>query len=271
MRLRLPAAVLAMAILALPASAAASTRVIDHLTAGQQLKEGLDKTPWPGQDAINTYDADDTDTHVTWGTVGVAGGWENDTRCARLVDELLTHAYPSWATSTWFDSQFDSTTPDTAHWAAKFVGSTSPTHIDEVGTVAALLPGDIVLIDRAAGTKPDHTAVVQEVKALPTGKTPVAGTVQYAVQVVDSTSEPHGAEINGTTGANKDWADSRRVDNADGTVTEYSGAGYGWMVLYANTLDSGKVYGWRWGVNESALNKISDGHRIVFARVTEEV
>ena len=52
-------------------------------------------------------------------------------------------------------------------------------------------------------------------------------------------------------------------------MTEYNGAGDGWMVLYASSLD-GKVYGWRWGVNESALNKISDGHRIVLARVTDE-
>ncbi len=264
--LRFPAAVLAMTVLAVPASAGATTRVTEHLTAGQQLVKGLkDTAAWPAQASINKYDSDDLNTGVTWGTPGLAGGWTNDTRCARLLNELLAHAYPSWATSTWFD-QFDSTSPDTATWAAQFVGTSSPTHIDEVGTVAAVLPGDIVLIDRVAGSSsPDHTAVVTEVTPLPTGKTPVDGTVQYAVRVIDSTSSPHGDKMKGSTG----WADSRRSEAADGTVTEYNGAGDGWMVLYASSLD-GKVYGWRWGVNESALNKISDGHRIVLARVTDE-
>ncbi|HEX8155766.1 MAG TPA: hypothetical protein VF526_00155 [Solirubrobacteraceae bacterium] len=42
------------------------------------------------------------------------------------------------------------------------------------------------------------------------------------------------------------------------------GAGYSWMVLYANAAD-GKMYGWRWGVNESAISKISEGHTVMFA------
>ena len=42
------------------------------------------------------------------------------------------------------------------------------------------------------------------------------------------------------------------------------GAGYSWMVLYANAAD-GKMYGWRVGVNESAISKISEGHTVMFA------
>ncbi|MEA2137763.1 MAG: hypothetical protein QOG56_913 [Solirubrobacteraceae bacterium] len=45
------------------------------------------------------------------------------------------------------------------------------------------------------------------------------------------------------------------------------------MVLYANattTADDGTVYGWRWGVNESALSTVSDGTTVTFARATAE-
>jgi hypothetical protein len=42
------------------------------------------------------------------------------------------------------------------------------------------------------------------------------------------------------------------------------------MVLYANATD-GKVYGWRWGVNESAISKISEGHTVMFSRAINEI
>jgi hypothetical protein len=99
--------------------------------------------------------------------------------------------------------------------------------------------------------------------------TPQAETVQYAVQVLDSTSNPHGWIINGTEHPYKQWADTRRLDGTGTSVTEYDGASYGWMVLFANATD-GKVYGWRWGVDESAISKISEGHTVMFARATDE-
>ncbi len=265
MRRSLPATVLAMAALALPASAAATTPVTQHLTAGEQLVTNLGLTAWPAQGTINTYDADGLNSGVTWGTAGVASGWSNDTKCARLVNDLLGHAY-GWATSTWFTQQFGSTSPDTAKWVEKVPAAT---HLEPVDTVAGLQAGDVVLFDKT-GSGVDHTAVVRQVTSLANPMTPQAGTVQYAVQVVDSTSNPHGYLINGTDHPFEQWADTRRLDGAAGSVTEYSGAGYGWMALYANTSD-GKVYGWRWGVNESAISKISDGHKVLFARVTAEV
>jgi hypothetical protein len=252
-----------MAALALPASATATTPVTDHLTAGEQLVTNLGLTAWPAQGTINKYDADGLDSGVVWGTPETASGWSNDTKCARLVDELLGHAY-SWATSTWFEQQLGGFAPDTAKWVLNVANAT---HLETVGTVAEVQAGDVVLIDKATGV--DHTAVVRQVTSLPGGITPQDGTVQYAVQVLDSTSNPHGYNINGTNHSYKQWADTRRLDGSGTSVTEYDGAGYGWMVLYANVAD-GKVYGWRWGVNESEINKISDGHKVLFARVTEE-
>ena len=265
MRLRLPALALATAALALPASAAATAPATQHLTDGEQLVTNLALTSWPGQAAVNTYDTDAPTGGVTWGLPGIATGWSNDTKCARLIDDLLSHAY-SWATSTWFKAVFsDSTKPDTAKWMAADL--TTATHLEAVDTVAAVAPGDVVLFDKA-GTGVDHTVVVRQVTPLTGGLTQESGTVQYAVQVLDSTSNPHGWLINGTSHAYKDWADTRRLDGADGSVTEYNGAGYGWMVLYAKESD-GTAYGWRWGVNESDINRISDGHGLKFARVTD--
>ena len=257
-----PLDALATAALALPASAAATTAT-QHLTDGQQLVTNLGLTPWPGQNAINEYDTGGT-AGVTWGTPGVAAGWSSDTKCARLVRELFGHAY-SWATDAWFTQEFASNSPDTEQLVANM-----PTadHFDVVNTVAALQPGDLVMFDKS-GTGVDHTAVVRQVTSLPGGMTPQSGTVQYAVQVLDSTSNPHGYLINGTEHAYKQWADTRRLDGSGTSVTEYNGAGYGWMVLYAKTSD-GKVYGWRWGVNESAISKVSDGHTVMFARATVE-
>jgi hypothetical protein len=263
MRLRLPATVLATAVIALPASAAATTPVTQHLTDGEQLVTNLGLTAWPEQGTINKYDADDANAGVTWGTAGVASGWSNDTKCARLVRELFRHAY-SWATDAWFTQEFGSTSPDTAQLRTHMAAAH---HFDVVDTVTALQAGDLVMIDKDTGV--DHTAVVRQVTSLPNGITPQAGTVQYVVQVLDSTSNPHGYIINGANHPYKQWADSRRLDGTDTSVTEYDGAGYGWMVLYANA-DDGKVYGWRWGVNESAISTISEGHSVVFARATDE-
>jgi hypothetical protein len=54
--------------------------------------------------------------------------------------------------------------------------------------------------------------------------TPQAETVQYAVQVLDSTSNPRGWIINGTEHPYKRWADTRRLDGTGTSVTEYDGA-----------------------------------------------
>ena len=263
MRLRLPATAMAIAALALPASAAATTAT-QHLTDGQQLVTNLGLTAWPGQRSINTYDADNANAGVSWGTPGLAAGWSNDTKCARFVRELFGHAY-SWATDAWFTQEFDSTSPDTEQLVANMP---SAEHFDVVTTVTALEAGDLVMFDKA-GTGVDHTVVVRQKVSLADGITPVAGTVQYAVQVIDSTSNPHGYLINGTNHAYKQWADTRRLDGSGTSVTEYNGAGYGWMVLYANS-STGTVYGWRWGVNESAISKVADGHTVMFARATVE-
>ena len=263
MRLRLPAAALTLAILALPASASATTAT-QHLTDGEQLVTNLGLTAWPGQGAINAYDADGANAGVGWGTPGVAAGWSNDTKCARFVRELFRRSY-GWATDAWFAQELGSTSPDTDELVANMP---SAEHFDVVGTVAALQSGDLAMFDKA-GTGVDHTVVVRQVTSLPGGISPVAGTVQYAVQVVDSTSNPHGYLINGTNHTYKQWADTRRLDGSGTSVTEYSGAGYGWMVLYANASD-GTVYGWRWGVNESAISKVSDGHAAMIARATVE-
>lgn len=41
------------------------------------------------------------------------------------------------------------------------------------------------------------------------------------------------------------------------------------MALYASS-SNGTVYGWRRGVNESAISKVSEGHTVMFARATVE-
>ena len=73
MRLRRIATVLTMTVLAVPASAAATT-VTDHLTAGRQLVDNLERTAWPLQGTVNMYDTGGT-AGVTWGTDGSAIGW----------------------------------------------------------------------------------------------------------------------------------------------------------------------------------------------------
>jgi hypothetical protein len=50
--------------------------------------------------------------------------------------------------------------------------------------------------------------------------TPQEGTVQYALQVLDSTSNPHGWIINGANHPYHEWADTRRLDGTGTSVTE---------------------------------------------------
>lgn len=261
MRLRVPATLLTMALLALPASATATTAT-EHFTAGEQLVNNLERTPWPGQAAINQYDTGGT-AGVTWGTLGSPVGWSNDTKCARMVRELYRHAY-SWATDTWFTDEFHSIGPDTEQ-----LQQYMPTahHFDVIEAVGALQPGDLVMFNKS-GTGVDHTVVVREVTPLGAGMAQEAGKVGYAVRVIDSTSNPHGDDIDGVDHKFKAWADTRREDVGTDTI-EHNGAGSGWMILYANA--DGTIHGWRWGVNEGALWMVSPaGNKVMFARTTVE-
>ncbi|MEV7808911.1 hypothetical protein AB0O28_38765 [Microbispora sp. NPDC088329] len=231
--------------------------VTNHLVEAEELVDELNAIGWPLESSYNKYCSSGcTGSVVTWGTPGTPTSYYNESQCAPFVTQLLTHTY-SWATRSYFSSEFSSISPNSARYYDRIDADTVD-HMDKITKVASLAPGDIIAIKYEAGASggSGHTPVVRSVAGtVVTDSDP--NTTEYVVEVVDSTNTPHGTAP---------VADGH-VDSRSSGSTEYSGVGYGFMVLYADA--NGDFYGYRWGTNESTFHPVTI-RPIVAARVTSE-
>lgn len=260
MRLRNVAASIGAGILAALAptpQVAMAGPVTDHLTEAEELVDELNSIGWPTESSYNKYCGSGcTGSVVTWGTPGTPTSYYNESQCAPFVTQLLKHTY-SWATSSYFSSEFSSTSPNSARYYDR-INAGAVDHMDKITKVADLEPGDIIAIKYEAGASggSGHTPVVRSLDGtVVTDSDP--NTTEYVVEVVDSTSNPHGTAP---------VADGRDDSRSSGS-TEYSGAGYGFMVFYADA--NGDFYGYRWGTDESTFHSVTT-RPIVAARMTSE-
>jgi len=209
-----------------PAHAGVSPR---HLTWAERLVDTI--TP-----ADNEYGAP---AEITWvGTNGLDHS-TNRTKCGSLVSQLLARAYGL----------------DYIGW----LGCTSPiamTYHDAIEVedgfaliegIAAVRPGDIIAISylnagctavtcgtfKTCGSS-GHVALVAALPTLRTATAPIVpGTLQFEVEIIDSSSDVHGV------------TDSRYQSDILGA--DDTGVGRGTMRLYVDRLDKARpIVGYTW-------------------------
>ncbi|WP_241741087.1 hypothetical protein [Streptomyces sp. L2] len=159
---------------------------------------------------------------------------------------MLEHTY-GWATDDYLTTYFKETVPEAADYRKAFAEGTAGPRFRRVEKVTDLRPGDLIAIDYN-GQVPDntgHIVMVREVKGTFSGTADFSGETQYAVEIVDCTSDPHG--VYGLT-TYATYPDTRMVSDVDGD--NFQGAGIGHMMFYASDA-TGEFSRYRWSVNTS--------------------
>lgn len=244
-------------ILALVVSAAATVRssaygqvpANDHLAAARYYVSHIDSTT----PADNEYGGSYPDIYLRLSTDGFT---ESLTRCGSFLALLLKQAYPTLITNT--GSGYDvikrltlpvdpnnagSTSPNAGMWHDAIAAQTSydkpgdstttPYHFVLRATVGDIQVGDILGSKYSAGatTSGDSTGHMMIVNSVPRAPTAaeagpaVAGTQQWVVEVIDSSSGVHSSDTRST--------------NLN------TGLGRGSILIY-ETLGSGTIHGWTW-------------------------
>ncbi|MEV0732674.1 hypothetical protein [Polymorphospora sp. NPDC050346] len=155
---------------------------------------------------------------MVWGTPGSPSTYTATATCAPMVTLSLKRAYGAdWATNSFFQTHFGSTSPTSAQYYNAINAGTVP-HVKKVGKLTDAFVGDIIAIryNGGSGAATGHTAYFA-------GRTPYdmdnnPATIEWAVRVLDSTSEPHGV----AGSIPQDFRDSRTVG-----AVEYDGLGEG--------------------------------------------
>ncbi|WP_158846546.1 twin-arginine translocation signal domain-containing protein [Saccharothrix deserti] len=229
-----------------------------HLLEAEQLVGYLSLPTCPL--ANNTYKEPDQPNVVRWGSPGDASGWVNQSQCASFLTAVLKRTY-RWATSGFFSAHFGLASPFARDYRAAFAEREIP-HFERVTRVADLRPGDLIAVDyrNDQDTNTGHVVMVRSVKGVytaPSSSLNFPGETQYAVEVVDCTSAPHGVYGVGNYFRFPD----NRIFNA---TAETNGAGYGHMMFYASDT-TGEFARYRWSVNTSSAGTFTMAQRPVSA------
>lgn len=233
-----------------------------HLLEAEQLVGYLSLPTCPLGN--NTYKEPDQPNVVRWGSPGDASGWVNQSQCASFLTAVLRRTY-GWATPRFFSRHFGFASPFARDYRAAFAEREIP-RFERVTAVADLRPGDLIAIDyrNDQDTNTGHVVMVRSVKGVYTAPSPslnFTDETQYAVEVVDCTSEPHGVFGVGNY--------FRFPDNRIFSATaQTDGAGYGHMMFYASDATGG-FSRYRWSVNTSSAGTFTVAQRPVAAvRIT---
>lgn len=181
---------------------------------------------------------------VTWGTPDDLTSWIAHARCSSFLTWVLRHTY-GWATADYFRQYFQDGIPEAADYRQAFTNGTAGPRFQRIRKVADLRPGDLIAVDYNGDVEGStgHIVMVREVKGVYTGSVNVSGTTQYAVEVIDCTSDPHGMYSKPSYAA---YPDTRMVDD----VSNFEGVGIGHMTFYADNA-TGEFSRYRWSVNSS--------------------
>ncbi|MFE0510403.1 LamG domain-containing protein [Streptomyces sp. NPDC058964] len=196
---------------------------------------------------------------VTWGRPDDLASWVARARCSSFMTALLKHTY-GWATDDYYLQYFQEKVPEAADYCTAFTKGTAGPRFQHISKVADLRPGDLIAVDYS-GSDPDntgHIVMVREVKGVFTGNSVVDGETQYAVEIVDCTSDPHGVYGKASYAP---YPDTRMVDD----VGNLQGVGIGHMMFYADNA-TGKFCRYRWSVN-SSTSYTPDKRPVAAARI----
>lgn len=171
----------------------------------------------------NMYDSNPS--YIHWPDVNGVGAYENHTKCASFITQVLMQSY-GW-TSTYFTNWMASTSP-TANKYYNAIEQQNAFII--IGNINDIQSGDFIAIKYPSGsTVTGHMMMANGPATLRSSTLPfVTGTVQYEIQVIDSSQTGHGP------------TDTRLME--DGTYSP--GAGIGIFRLYTNSTGVIKGYTW---------------------------
>nr|CEL14753.1 unknown [Kibdelosporangium sp. MJ126-NF4]CTQ96617.1 unknown [Kibdelosporangium sp. MJ126-NF4] len=209
----------------------------------------------------NNYKDNGTPNILTWGEPGKPSTWFNQSQCASFLTGLLRRTYPAVATDEHFETSFGSRSPNARQYRQTFAGPAIP-HWQPVRKLTNLRAGDFIAIDYANGqpTQTGHIVMVRRIKGTyvaPNSSLNFPGETQYAVEIVDCTSDPHGVRGVGNYAA---YPDIRLIDGEN----DREGVGFGHMMFYAsNSTDVFTRY--RWSVNTSSSGTYTIAQRPIAA------
>ncbi|MFG3290133.1 LamG domain-containing protein [Streptomyces sp. NPDC048179] len=184
---------------------------------------------------------------VTWGRPDDLASWVARARCSSFVTAVLKHTY-GWATDDYFLQYFQEKGPEAADYCSAFLGGTAGPRFRRIRKVTDLRPGDLVAVDYSGQDTDNtgHIVMVREVKGVFSGVADFTGETQYAVEIVDCTSDPHG--VYGLS-RYPQYPDTRMIGTVDSENLQ--GVGIGHMMFYASDA-TGEFSRYRWSVNSSA-------------------
>jgi hypothetical protein len=233
----------------------------DGLRAAQEVYTQLDKIGWPSEDTYNYYPGKkghaDMTSEVVWGNLCTPTSYVAKTKCAAFVTDSLKHAYgpgsrwtDQWATDTYFTQTFGSDSP-TATQYYDVINANGSTRISKVTDLDLVTRGDLIMIkypsaDSTNGDPTGHVMFFVDRQAVDKDGNPA--TLEWAVRVIDATSNPHGVASTNPNSTYLAFPDTRAVG-----TTEYAGAGTGTIVL--RTDADGTVLGYWWGINENVTSE----------------
>jgi len=212
----------------------------DHLRWAESLVDNIS----PENNEYNS-----SPSFISWAGVAGARRYTNRTQCATFLTELLKRGYGFTEAS--LNDWLGSRSPSAATYYDAIVDENGFERIHDLRDARA---GDVIAIRYpAGGSSTGHVAILRRA---PKAKLPVsplvAGTFQFEVNIVDSTSTHHGA------------SDSRYAASGRGA----SGAGYGTMRLYTNTSET--IVGHTWSTAAVTAYYPTTARQVVIGRLVLE-
>lgn len=204
--------------------------------------------------------AEDIATHVTpdknaygtspnyiyWAGVNGAATYENRTECSSFATRVMKQAYglSDGDYIAWMGSK----SPNAAKYHDTIQAGNG---FAVIQNVADIQPGDILAVKYPEGlSSSGHVMMARSQAVARTASAPQApGTIQYEIQIIDSSQSGHGAN------------DTRRM--ADGTWD--TGVGIGTLRLYADNL--GNIAGYTWSTYGNSVYYGQAERHMVVGRV----
>ncbi|WP_036371717.1 hypothetical protein [Micromonospora sp. ATCC 39149] len=217
--------------------------------AATELITNLDLIGWPDESAYNFYSDTGATTTIVFGTPGVGTSYRNETQCATFVRRLMTHS-SSWATDSYFTTEFASKFPNSAKFFDAFAADRDGTN--DVPKMRGfdlsfliymtLQPGDIMAIKYVGATTggSGHMAIIGPGSRLISDSHP--DYKEWAIRVMDSTDSPHGDPAD-----QRGFGDTRFYDHPTDGWQEADGAGMGWMFIRTSKA-TGRIIAHKWSV-----------------------
>src|SRR3954447_24663648 len=234
-----------------------------HLIEAQYLVDHLRLAPADNNTYKDTFETNE----VTWGAPGQPATWRVRAQCASFVSAVLQRTY-GWADDGFFTTYFGSPSPYARDYRTALANPAGP-RLRTVPSVADLRPGDLVAIDYRNGRATDtgHVVMVRRCRApytSPVRALNLPGEIQFPVEVVDCTSDPHGLHDKPEYPI---FPDTRLPTDPTVVGPIDDGAGYGHMMFYASARTGGFTR-YRWSVNASSAGTHTVAERpIAAARV----